>query len=173
MEISQLDHWRLLLVSSLCGVSLGLIYEILRTVRTVVAICLAPTLVPRFRKSTLLKQPSENNTEGRGARIVYSIVLAVLDILFFVCAAVLFVLSSYSLNHGRFRWMIFVGILTGFLLYRVTLGIVICFLVTSALLVFKKCLIKISSAIRILITKMISFLSVINPKDKKGGKKLL
>lgn len=173
MEISQLDYWRLLLVSSLYGLSLGFIYEILRTTRTLAAILLAPTKVPGFRRSMITKQTSENNTERRGARIAYSIILAILDILFFVFAAVLVILSSYSLNDGRFRWMVFVGNLVGFFLYRVTLGRLVCFLVTSAILIFRSWMIKILAAIRQSIIKMIKFLSNIKTKNKKGGKKLL
>lgn len=129
MEVSQLSLARMLLSCFLGGVLMGLIYEILLLPRLLFfgeLSCAARRLQLRMALPSPLCPVWRSNQEPHSAavirnRLFSTLLLAVADTLFCFLSAVLLLLLLYATNHGAFRLIAPVAMLSGVLLIRATL----------------------------------------------------
>lgn len=99
-----------LVVSFLCGLFFGAVYDIFRIRRIA------------FRPSRQEKQGRLLRFFGRHLSRIDTVIIVWEDILFFLLVAVTMILVSFRLSYGIPRWYAFGAALGGFFLWRVTLG---------------------------------------------------
>ena len=129
MQISQLELFSLLIHSSVGGMFLAFVYELLFAVRYLLA-----SVIPK-------------NAGGAQAvaKVFCSVFAFLADALFVIASAVALILIAYACNSGRMRWMLVLGLAAGFFACRVTVGRLIRIVlraIVGALLKLARCAIK-------------------------------
>ena len=124
MEISQLDLLALLLYSVPMGAAIALLYELFKTVGFVLRLMWLPGSVspPTIFGKTPVGLAPRAKPPKRIAVIAYKTLRAVGDTVFMILAAVGLIILSYACNAGRRRWMLYVGVVFGFFLFKNTFG---------------------------------------------------
>ena len=99
-----------LVVSFLCGLFFGAIYDIFRIRRIA------------FRPSRKEKQGRLLRSLGKHLSSLDTVIIVFEDIFFFLLIAVTMILAGFKLSYGIPRWYSYGAALGGFFLWRVTLG---------------------------------------------------
>ena len=128
MEVSQHALAWMLLSSFLCGLALGVCYDVLRLTRMCMGVEL-PLQAQRLRDRTALPQklrwttgkgkPPKNRKLSETAKYIF---LCAEDILFCLLIAITIVLLLYRANDGQFRLSAVALLLGGLAAYLMTLG---------------------------------------------------
>lgn len=107
IDISQDTLLRLLVRAFLCGVALGLVYEVIRAFKMLCGVDY--NYVARIPK--------------RKIRAIFEFCLTFLcDIFFWLLAGIVSIILMYHTGQGFFRGMTYLGLASGFLLYYISLG---------------------------------------------------
>lgn len=128
MEVSQSALARMLCCCFLCGLVLGLFYDLLRLTRMPLGSGLPPRAerlamrlsIPR-RLRPFAPRPSQRGNEKR-SRVAVFVVSLIEDVFFCLVAAVVLVLVLYATNDGQLRLGAVAMLLLGFVGYLITLG---------------------------------------------------
>ena len=122
MGIDPALLFRLLAVSLLAGVAMGVLYDVLRIGRVMLGMSRyteaadAPLFCPKFYKPRCKKS-------GKGVSHAFKNVLLILqDFFFCLTAGVVIALLLFSHNNGEFRGFVFLGLVVGFTVYYFTVG---------------------------------------------------
>ncbi len=119
MEISQTALMLLYFYSFLLGLFLGAVYDCFRITRIFFGVHYSRSTAKRLRMRALplLKpQKERHSTKGLGILMFFE------DLLFSLLAGSSLVILLYERNNGKFRFLVVVFLLLGFVIYRETLG---------------------------------------------------
>ena len=120
MEVSMVSQLMVAVLSSLVGIFLGALYDIIRIWRAFLGIVYVNKVTGRLQniKLPFIRNPIANKKH----MVAENVVMFFTDIVYFLVATLVLVLFVYRVNQGIIRWYIFVGALLGLLIYYVTLG---------------------------------------------------
>ena len=106
IDLSQEVLISLIIKSFLCGVGLGIFYDVIRM----------------FKVFLGVKYTKQVYSSGKLRRVVEYIVTFIFDIIFWIAVGLISIILIYSINGGVFRGMTYFWMLSGFLLYYFTVG---------------------------------------------------
>lgn len=119
MEISQTALVLLYCYAFLLGLFLGAVYDCFRITRIFFGVHYSRSTAKRLRTCTLpLLKPKKERPHKKGLGIL----MFFEDLLFSLLAGSSLVLLLYEQNNGKFRFLVVVFLLLGFVIYRETLG---------------------------------------------------
>lgn len=127
MEVSITDQLIITLYSILMGAALGVIYNAIGIIKAVI-------FQSYSEKILIFKRYLKRK---RSTKKINTIVTFFFDLLFFVIITPLMVIFVHCVNNGNLRWYIFFGALTGFLVYRITIGRVIVIILENLAVLFQ------------------------------------
>ena len=133
IEMTQSDARLLLLRSLICGVSLGLIYDVIRFLKLFCGVKYGEVAAPG----------------SRSLRVLHFFLAFVTDIVFWSLVGVLSIALIYSSTGGMFRGLTYIGLALGFIAYYFTLGKLVLFLSRRAVKILWRALRFIFKVIRV------------------------
>lgn len=153
MEISQITLLRLTVYSFFFGVAVGLLYDACRILRVMAGARCSFRGYPRI---CALRLPISKRELGRGGerRLLQSVMINIGDFLCVLTAALGAILLSYGYNSGRVRFFCLAAIALGLLLYRVSLGKALIFLLEPVALILKYLFLSILEPIALIARKL-------------------
>ena len=111
--------------AALLGGFLGAVYDVIRLSRALIGVRYSDRLSSRLARTSLPLigcLPFEVIRSRKRREMATNLFIAVGDVCFFLVASVAVPVFLYHANNGILRWYLLVGILLGFVLYRMTLG---------------------------------------------------
>lgn len=134
MEVSLITPFYIILSSVLLGAILGLIYDMLVGLYTFVGLNFR--VKPHNKKLYSLFNRNYHFIKNK-------LIIGLCDFLYFVLILPLIVIFFFGVNNGIIRWYIVLGILVGFLIYRLTMGRLIFYVIQTAFTFLRLCILNI------------------------------
>lgn len=122
-HVSQLELLKFILYGGIVGAVLAAVYDCFRIIRMVFSHnhCSNMKIVRLCRRSALNECGNVAEKSKFWFRLSY-VLIFIQDVLFSVISAMIVSVTVFNINSGRPRWFIFLGVVSGFAVYRFTLG---------------------------------------------------
>lgn len=125
MALSMSWQATITVYAALLGGFLGAVYDVIRLSRALIGVRYSDRLSSRLAHTALPWigcLPTETSQPRKRREMATNLFIAVGDVCFFLVASVAVPVFLYHANNGILRWYLMVGVLLGFVLYRMTLG---------------------------------------------------
>lgn len=121
MEIFPLEIFKWAIRAFLCGVAMGVLYDVLRLSRAMLGFHYVPNDSPLVKNKFTARFPVKKNAEVT-KRASFGAILFFQDVLFVITFAVVFIFVLFYGNNGVFRAIFLFSIVLGFFAYYVSFG---------------------------------------------------
>ena len=170
MEISQFGFVLLAVYSFCFGAILGALYDIMRITRILLGAERGTDEHRAHLRGIKLPIINKSAYPKKRTRVVDSLLnvyTAIGDIAFVAMSGMIVVMIAYAYNNGRIRMVIFIGLLSGFLLYYYGVGKLTMKVSELVAFAIRSAAVYIFTAIRFVVRKILKMLKI----KKKGAKK--
>lgn len=166
MEVSILEQSLSILKFFLVGMYFGAVFDGVSLIKSLIS----PTFDNKFRDKYIKEKHKKVINERK---ILNKIVTIVFDIIFFIIITPQMCIFVYAYCGGNVRWFVFLATLLGAIIYKISLGRLIGFLIQICTLNIRYLFVKIMEPIKKGIISIIKKIKIPSKKSKKEKRVLI